>query len=369
APDIDYIIFLDSDDYWELNCIEECVPRMDGVEVVWFDYNKIYEKDCLEKKDEWTWFNCYNMGIKKDIIISDEWLDKYCNIQTFAFVWSGMIAFNYLSNQKIKFLDYIFHQDVYFGFMVFFKSNKISLLNKKIINYRIRSNATTLRQGKIGEQIILPKYLDFLSKFYNKNEDAKKYYSLFSWSKMVEKAIEDSFYDEKNIIINYFLPSLCMQLFQKDINKNLDPLNIGIYINFSKVIFKMFRLKHQNIIFNTNLYGTAKQRIQNQLCYKLGQTMIINSKSIIGILFMPIYLLSTFLNYKQDQKIYHQKIKKDPTLKLPPLENYPDYQEALKYKEHLSYKLGKILLESFKTWHKGGLFKFPFLAKGVKKYA
>ncbi|EDH3667108.1 glycosyltransferase family 2 protein, partial [Campylobacter jejuni] len=162
---------------------------------------------------------------------------------------------------------------------------------------------------------------------------------------------------------------LCMQLFQKDINKNLDPLNIGIYINFSKVIFKMFRLKHQNIIFNTNLYGTAKQRIQNQLCYKLGQTMIINSKSIIGILFMPIYLLSTFLNYKQDQKIYHQKIKKDPTLKLPPLENYPDYQEALKYKEHLSYKLGKILLESFKTWHKGGLFKFPFLAKGVKKYA
>ncbi len=27
-PNIDYIIFLDSDDYWELNCIEECVIRM-----------------------------------------------------------------------------------------------------------------------------------------------------------------------------------------------------------------------------------------------------------------------------------------------------------------------------------------------------
>ncbi|MBZ7939920.1 glycosyltransferase family 2 protein, partial [Campylobacter sp. W0014] len=36
TPNIDYIIFLDPDDYWELNCIEECVPRMDGVEVVWF---------------------------------------------------------------------------------------------------------------------------------------------------------------------------------------------------------------------------------------------------------------------------------------------------------------------------------------------
>ncbi|GKY27836.1 hypothetical protein [Campylobacter jejuni] len=126
--------------------------------------------------------------------------------------------------------------------------------------------------------------------------------------------------------------------------------------------------KKNNLLnFTYSKYGTAKQRIQNQLCYKLGQTMIINSKSIIGILFMPIYLLSTFLNYKQDQKIYHQKIKKDPTLKLPPLENYPDYQEALKYKEHLSYKLGKILLESFKTWHKGGLFKLWYKIRSLNR--
>ncbi|HEF3642155.1 TPA: hypothetical protein R8I36_000607 [Campylobacter jejuni] len=114
-------------------------------------------------------------------------------------------------------------------------------------------------------------------------------------------------------------------------------------------------------------YGTAQQRIQNRLCYKLGQTMIINSKNIVDILFMPIYLLSTFLNYKQDQKIYHQKIKKDPTLKLPPLENYPDYQEALKMKNYFSYRLGEALMKASKTWYKGSLFKFPFLIKGIKK--
>ncbi|MCW1324738.1 glycosyltransferase family 2 protein, partial [Campylobacter jejuni] len=32
-PSIDYIIFLDSDDYWELDCIEECAKRMNGVDV------------------------------------------------------------------------------------------------------------------------------------------------------------------------------------------------------------------------------------------------------------------------------------------------------------------------------------------------
>ncbi len=53
APDIDYIIFLDSDDYWELNCIEECVPRMDGVEVVWFDFEIFL--DGIDGKNVWNY--------------------------------------------------------------------------------------------------------------------------------------------------------------------------------------------------------------------------------------------------------------------------------------------------------------------------
>ncbi|MCR8709140.1 glycosyltransferase family 2 protein, partial [Campylobacter sp. RM5063] len=37
-------------------------------------------------------------------------------------------------------------------------------------------------------------------------------------------------------------------------------------------------------------YGTAKQRIQNQLSYKLGQAMIVNSKSVLGYIRMPFVL-------------------------------------------------------------------------------
>ncbi|MGJ0125659.1 hypothetical protein ACP0SK_09120, partial [Campylobacter coli] len=48
--------------------------------------------------------------------------------------------------------------------------------------------------------------------------------------------------------------------------------------------------------------GTAKSRIQNQLSYKLGQTMIINSKNISGILFMPLYIISTLLSHRQEKK-------------------------------------------------------------------
>ncbi|EKA0814976.1 hypothetical protein OJ510_001113 [Campylobacter coli] len=107
-------------------------------------------------------------------------------------------------------------------------------------------------------------------------------------------------------------------------------------------------------------HGTAKSRIQNQLSYKLGQAMIVNSKSLLGYIRMPFVLSYIKDKHKQEQKIYQEKIKKDPSLKLPPLENYPDYKEALKEKECLTYKLGEALIKANKTWYKGGYVKLWF---------
>ncbi|WP_141083938.1 class I SAM-dependent methyltransferase [Campylobacter sp. 113] len=124
-------------------------------------------------------------------------------------------------------------------------------------------------------------------------------------------------------------------------------------INFNDV------WKPKEIIFQTE-YNSAKVRVQSQLSYKLGQTMIINSKSILGVIFMPIYLLSTLISYKQEQKIYEEKIKKDPSLKLPPLESYPDYEEALKEKQCLVYKLGQALIRANNNWYGGGYIRLWF---------
>ncbi|HEB7552868.1 TPA: hypothetical protein RZH74_001573, partial [Campylobacter coli] len=57
-------------------------------------------------------------------------------------------------------------------------------------------------------------------------------------------------------------------------------------------------------------YGTVKSRIQNQLSYKLGQAMIVNSKSILGYIRMPFVLSYIKDKHKQEQKIYQEKIKK-----------------------------------------------------------
>ncbi|HFP7808762.1 TPA: sugar transferase [Campylobacter jejuni] len=100
--------------------------------------------------------------------------------------------------------------------------------------------------------------------------------------------------------------------------------------------------------------NSAKVRIQNHLSYKLGQALIENSKSILGYIRMP-YILSYIKDkHKFEQKAYEEKIKENPNLVLPPLETYPDYNEALKEKECFTYKLGEEFIKASKNWYGGG---------------
>ncbi|EOH2613758.1 alpha-2,3-sialyltransferase, partial [Campylobacter jejuni] len=114
----------------------------------------------------------------------------------------------------------------------------------------------------------------------------------------------------------------------------------------------------ENLLNFQNNYGKAKTRVQNQLSYKLGQALILNSKSVLGFLSLPFIILSIIISHKQEQKAYKFKVKKNPNLALPPLETYPDYNEALKEKECFTYKLGEALIQASKNWYGGGYIKF-----------
>ena len=107
-------------------------------------------------------------------------------------------------------------------------------------------------------------------------------------------------------------------------------------------------------ICNNEKFVTAKSRIHNQLSYKLGQAMILNSKTLFGYIRMPFVLWYIASKHRRDQKVYQEKIKKDPSKKLSPLESYPDYREALKEKECLTYKLGEALIKANNTSFIGG---------------
>ncbi|EOG9632778.1 sulfotransferase family 2 domain-containing protein [Campylobacter lari] len=138
----------------------------------------------------------------------------------------------------------------------------------------------------------------------------------------------------------------------QSLNQNIKLKEQTIQDNLTQI-----QLSNNQLLFCIK-YGTAKNRIKNQLSYKLGQAMIINSRTFLGCLIMPIVLLSIVVSHKQEQKIYKQKIKKDSSLILPHLEQYPDYKESIELKNHLSYKLGQCLIKASKTWYKGGFIYF-----------
>ena len=95
--------------------------------------------------------------------------------------------------------------------------------------------------------------------------------------------------------------------------------------------------------------------------------MIENTKSNLGYIRMPYVLSYIKDKHKAEQKAYNEKILKNPSLKLPSLDSYPDYEAALKEKECLTYRLGEALMKANKEWYKGGYIKFYFESRKLKK--
>ncbi|MGJ0157669.1 hypothetical protein ACP0SI_01115 [Campylobacter coli] len=249
------------------------------------------------------------------------------------------------------------------------------------------------RINKLNPFMFKSRYFDIVEYFDKNCTNGYQYISLkFQPPKEVTQSYIDYFKESNEWVRKEFFPYKERLFPKKDLtdykeNYELKEMKPEYWDKIAELIADIVTTKNQTIQSNLtqiknlnqtiqdkdNLlsfqsqHGTAKQRIQNQLSYKLGQTMIVNSKNIFGILLMPVYIISTLLSHKQEQKIYQEIIKKDPSLKLPPLESYPDYKEALKFKNHLSYKLGQALIKANKTWYKGGYVKMWLEIRKLKK--
>ncbi|EAH9219500.1 sulfotransferase family protein [Campylobacter coli] len=235
------------------------------------------------------------------------------------------------------------------------KDSLVHINKSKHLNYRDYYNSQTYK-------IIREIYRDDFEIFDYDLED-KKYFN-------IPQNIYLNNLESKILIKNINLDSLRLKKsFQiQNLNQTIETKNQTIQSNLTQIknLNQTIQDKDNLLSFQTQ-YGTAKQRIQNQLSYKLGQTMIINSKNIFGILFMPVYIISTLLSHRQEKKIYQEKIKKNPNLKLPPLESYPDHKEALKEKECLTYKLGEALIRANNNWYGGGYIKLLLEIRKLKK--
>lgn len=88
-------------------------------------------------------------------------------------------------------------------------------------------------------------------------------------------------------------------------------------------------------------YGAA-DRVKQQLRYQLGSKMIERSRSLSGWLGMPFALIGVARQYKRD-------LAKRKAIKQVPIEKYRDAHEAERVKQHLSYRLGTVLIKHGKN--------------------
>lgn len=269
------------------------------------------------------------------------------------------------------------------NFIIPDKQNEtLDLLGMEILNHFNNYNIPMLAN----------RYVDFIVNFFDKHFTSKDPKLKFQPPKEIYQSYIDYFEESNEWVRKEFFPHKERLFPKKDMstykeNYKLREMKPEYWDKIAEFIADIIKIKNENIlslnqileiknqelsnqanqIHNLNetlnfqnRYGKAKTRIQNQLSYKLGQALILNSKSVLCFISLPFIILSIVISHKQEQKAYKFKIKKNPNLALPPLSSYDDYNEALKIKNHFSYQLGEEFIRASKNWYRGGYIKFYF---------
>ncbi|MGX2983713.1 glycosyltransferase family 2 protein [Helicobacter sp. 23-1045] len=191
-PKIDYIIFLDSDDFWEADLLEKCVDSAikHNAEIVWFSWHNFI--DGTPKNSDtpntnggggFSWISSYKYT-QKGVICGVDVLNRAreLNRQFLSNAWDILIDWRYLQNINLRFLDGVIWEDVLFAELLFAQSARIALLPLPLTNYRIRRDST--QNFASFKQKILPPFVAPLQKYFADTNTAWAYFSAFSWVKI-----------------------------------------------------------------------------------------------------------------------------------------------------------------------------------------
>ncbi|WP_104722618.1 glycosyltransferase family 2 protein [Helicobacter mesocricetorum] len=325
------VYFVDSDDWLEIDALEKFYNLLQKTNAdIVLSGATIYYHD-LERQDLKFLATCYD---KQDGEICDFTAIKsqvFTRIAPFFKFYRFSFLQTLLENEKLYPED-IFFEDVLPHIKSLLLAKKITFLNHNKYFYRVRQNSTTTGQyshneGIFDSLIAIKQVQEFLLT-HNFLRELKNEFPLFVCEhiqyhfKRCSKALKPSF--------------------AKRAKEYLATLDNSYFINENTLKFREKTLK---ILDSYHKPKGAIERVKNHLAYKLGKA-IINAKSPLKILKLPFTLIKIIQTHKFESKVLKTLYKTHPQLKLPALENYADYEEALKVKEHLSYRLGEAMLKN-----------------------
>ncbi|MCV3377060.1 6-hydroxymethylpterin diphosphokinase MptE-like protein [Campylobacter sp. IFREMER_LSEM_CL2194] len=99
------------------------------------------------------------------------------------------------------------------------------------------------------------------------------------------------------------------------------------------------RIDYYSIFEKPNVSNIgAVDQVKNHLSYKVGKTIVHDTKKISDVVNIPFRLFSIIKNHKKEKNKNCKNLKK-----------YSDYSEALKVQQYFSYKLGKCIVSNYKN--------------------
>lgn len=153
----EYIAFLDSDDYVELNTYEKL-------------YNKAIEKGADMVECDFYWEYPEKKIHDKNANYKNE-SDRYANARVVA--WNKLYKREVLLNSNIEFPKGLRYEDVEFFYKMLPQLNKIELINEPLIHYIQRENSITYVQNERTSEIFI--ILDNVIEYYKQNGLYEKY--------------------------------------------------------------------------------------------------------------------------------------------------------------------------------------------------
>ncbi|EDP6919041.1 glycosyltransferase family 2 protein [Campylobacter upsaliensis] len=338
---IDYLIFLDSDDFWKLDCLEQCVKRMEGVDVLWFGVKPFYDGI---KEGDWKsnleWFD-----YDKELVISKrDWLRRIFEKKQhfFYFGWSGMINFHFLQKTKIKFInEAILYEDDYFGILLFLMADLIYICPQKLYIYRLRAGSA---MNYTGENKRVAQYFRKQTEVFELEEDKRAYHVASSYARStlgLEAFLQECDDEEAKFVISYCLmPTYTSSAF-RILGFEKDPLGI------MEQCVKLKKYMKDLSYFNFSL--------KEEMIYNIGREVLKDLKKFPNILKIPFKVCKMMTRYQVKQNIFKKNCERFDLLEL-----YYNAKNDYINKMHLSYKLGVLFFKAYKYRYFGSFLFIPF---------
>ncbi len=132
----DYLYFIDSDDWIDLNYISEMVKaaKKSDADIIINKNISLYANN-KNYGDEWGFGKKINTGFNR---INGK---NLYSIQ--PFIWYNLYKFSYINKVKPFFPNDLLHEDLYFIVMLLVNTDDIFVINASKYNYRIRENSLT----------------------------------------------------------------------------------------------------------------------------------------------------------------------------------------------------------------------------------